>query len=269
MNEMGDKIEVVPRVNVLGVGVHAVNMKTAVKRIMDAAVKREKGYVCVTGAHGVIESLRDEALARIHNRSFLTVPDGMPVVWSGCLQGFRKMGRIYGPDMMLEVMRATAGARGQDRRLTHFLYGGKEGVAPRLKLALESLVPGVEIVGTYTPPFGPLNEEQFRGFDMLLRQLKPDFLWVGLSTPKQERFMAEMSGRLHASVMLGVGAAFDIHLGLIKDAPACMKRAGLQWLHRLCSEPRRLWRRYAVIVPLFACHSFLQLAGFKSYSMQE
>ena len=253
-----------PRANVLGVGVSAVNPKSAVERLIGAASQKEKGYVCVTGVHGVIESQDDASLKDIQNNSLLTVPDGMPTVWVGRLTGHKTMRRVYGPDLMLDLCEATV-----QSGHTHFLYGGQEGVADDLKIELERRFPGLQVVGTYCPPFRPLNEEEEAALQAQVAACKPDFLWVGISTPKQERFMSGYINKLDTHVMLGVGAAFDMHLGRINDAPRWMKQTGLQWFHRLCQEPRRLWKRYLINNPRFIARITLQLLGIVRYPLKE
>lgn len=223
----------------------------------------DKGYVCVTGVHGVMESRSDPGLRAILNRAYLCVPDGMPTVWVGRLQGHRRMQRVYGPDYMLELCRISLlhGYR-------HFLYGGAPGVAEMVKTKLEARMPWLRIVGTYTPPFGPLTAQQECELAAIVAQKKPDIFWVGLSTPKQERFMARYLERLEVKLMAGVGAAFDLHAGLRSDAPGWMKHCGLQWLHRLGQEPRRLGPRYLRNNPRFAWEICGQLAGWKRFEAQ-
>ncbi len=250
------------RANVLGVGVHGVNMETAVAAIERAARDRRKGYVCVTGVHGVSEAQHDEALRRIHNRAFLVVPDGMPMVWVGRAQGLRDMRRVYGPDLMLEICRRSVATGTR-----HFLYGGRQGVADELADRLLTLFPGIQITGTYCPPFRPLNPAEEQDLVQRVTEARPDYFWIGLSTPKQEKFAAAWLDRLDATVMLGVGAAFDLHTGRMTDAPAWMKNTGLQWLHRLAQEPRRLARRYLVNNPLFVLRILLQFAGMRRRSL--
>lgn len=242
------------RANVLGVGVHAINMEQAVATIDLAVRNRRKGYVCVTGVHGVMEAQSDSKFKEILNNSLLTTPDGMPTVWVGRLQGFQSMDRVYGPDLMLEVCRLS-----EERGYTHFFYGGTEGIAEKLADTLRMLYPGINIVGMNTPPFRPLNPAEEQALQDDVRKTRPDFVWVGLSTPKQERFMADHIGALDCTLMLGVGAAFDVHTGVTKDAPQWVKRAGLQWLHRLLQEPGRLWRRYLTNNPKFIFNIILQL----------
>jgi N-acetylglucosaminyldiphosphoundecaprenol N-acetyl-beta-D-mannosaminyltransferase len=248
--------------NVLGVGVDIVDISRATTACQEMIVSGRRGYVCVTGVHGVMEAQRNPEFRTILNNSFLTVPDGMPLVWVGHLQACHGISRVYGPDLMIELCRSSV--RPGHR---HFLYGGNEGVAQHLASNLRRRFPGLQIVGTYTPPFRPLSRDEEREFVKIVAACKPDVIWVGLSTPKQERFMARYLNQLDTKVMIGVGAAFDIHTGRIKDAPMWMKMAGLQWLHRLLQEPRRLWKRYLVNNPIFLVRIALQLAGVTRYRL--
>jgi N-acetylglucosaminyldiphosphoundecaprenol N-acetyl-beta-D-mannosaminyltransferase len=250
------------RVNVLGVGLSVLNLELAARAVERALAEKNKGYVCVTGVHGVMEAQKDPAFRAILNHSFLNTPDGMPMVWIGRLNGFREMDRVYGPDLMLLICET---ARQQGR--THFLYGGGEGVAQELKRKLEEKVPGIKIVGTYTPPFRPLTPQEESGLIGLVREAKPDIVWVGLSTPKQEKFMARYADKLDATLFFGVGAAFDFHAGKVRQAPRWIQRSGLEWLFRLCCEPRRLWRRYLNNNPRFAFRFFCQWTGLKKYAL--
>jgi N-acetylglucosaminyldiphosphoundecaprenol N-acetyl-beta-D-mannosaminyltransferase len=251
-----------PRANVLGVGVSAVNMEQAIGLFRSWFGNGARGYVCVTSVHGVMEAQKDPGLRQILNRSLLTTPDGMPTVWVGKLQGFSKMDRVYGPDLMAGVCRLSC-----EKGYTHFLCGGGPGIAGRLKEALTARFPGLKVVGTYTPPFRPLNaEEETELFEQVSR-VKPDIFWVGLSTPKQERFMAQYLPKIEAKIMVGVGAAFDYHTGMIKDSPAWMKRAGLQWAHRLAQDPGRLTKRYLRHNPAFLWKIGLQLVGLSKYTL--
>lgn len=253
---------VLPRANVLGIGVHAVNMSSTLVALGTALANRSKGYVCVTGVHGVMEARRDPALRAILKRALLVVPDGMPTVWMGRLQNNPQMRRAFGPDLMLAVM---GDARLQN--YSHFLYGGDIGVAEQLKHNLQSRFPGASIVGTFTPPFRPLTSEESCDLRERIARLRPDIVWVGLSTPKQEVFMAEFLSRLDATLMIGVGAAFDFHTGRLKDSPQWVKQAGLQWAHRLLQEPRRLWKRYLLNNPLFLVLAVLQLTGLRRFPL--
>jgi N-acetylglucosaminyldiphosphoundecaprenol N-acetyl-beta-D-mannosaminyltransferase len=237
-------------------------MSTAVQTLDQAVRDNIKGYVCVTGVHGVMESQSDETLRQALNSAFLNVPDGMPLVWVGHLQKFKDMERVYGPDLMKAVCEISV-----QKEYTHFFYGGNVGIAEELKTAIEQYFPGIRIVGTYTPPFRPLNENEENELIEQVAKSKPDFFWVGLSTPKQEAFMAKYLSRLDVTIMFGVGAAFDIHTGHIKDAPDWMKSSGLQWLHRLLQEPRRLAKRYLINNPIFIWKIMNQSIGTRKYEL--
>ncbi len=198
----------------------------------------------------------------ILNGAFLCTPDGMPMVWAGKLDGHRDMSRVYGPDLMLEVCAwsETSGCR-------HFFYGGADGVAELLAQKLKAKFPRLEIAGTFTPPFRALNADEEEKLREQIRAARPDIFWVGLSTPKQEKFMAEFLPKLDATLMIGVGAAFDFHSGRVRQAPRWMQRSGLEWFYRLGSEPRRLAKRYFRNNPLFVLKFSRQLAGWKKYSL--
>jgi N-acetylglucosaminyldiphosphoundecaprenol N-acetyl-beta-D-mannosaminyltransferase len=254
----------VQRANVLGVGVSAIDLAQCAQLILEAVRQNRKGYVAVTGVHGVSEAQTDREFRRILNSAFLNTPDGMPMTWVGRLQGFKKMDRVYGPDLMLELCGAS-----MDGSVRHFLYGGAPGVAEALRSSLESRFPGVCVCGTYTPPFRPLNPEEESELVTQVNSLRPDIFWVGLSTPKQERFMAAYLHKLPVKIMIGVGAAFDIHSGRVRQAPYWMQRSGLEWFFRLCQEPGRLWKRYLIKNPLFAARILAQFTGLRRYSIVE
>ena len=249
------------RVNVLGVGISAVSMHDAVERSLALLSSQSQGYVCVTGVHGVIVAQEDEEFRNILNNSYLTTPDGMPTLWLGHLQGYKQMTRVYGPDYMLSLC-----SNGIPAGLRHFLYGGKPGVAEALRASLLERFPNLQIVGTFTPPFRKLTVQEEDSLTAQLEASRVDVLWVGLSTPKQERFMADYYGRLPVKLMVGVGAAFDLLSGNLTEAPDWMKRTGFQWLYRLIKEPRRLWRRYLKNNPLFIILTILQLTRLKEYT---
>ena len=204
----------IPRVNVLGVGISVLNLRSAGDAITEAITQQRKGYICVTGVHGVSEAQHDPAFKDILNQSFLTTPDGVPMVWCGKKEGHREMKRVYGPDLMLQVLE-----EGTASGVKHYFYGGREGVALMLKEKLEARFPGLLINGCYCPPFRDLHPEETQALCDELRELKPDIIWVGLSTPKQERFMAKYLPLLDTTLMFGVGAAFDSHAGLMPQAP--------------------------------------------------
>lgn len=235
------------RVDILGVEVSAVGMDDVCAAVERWIERGERRYVCVTGVHGIMESRRDERLRRIHNESGLTVPDGMPTVWAGRYVGAQEIDRVYGPEMMLAICERAA-----RRGWRSFFYGGGPGTAERLERTMRERFPGLETAGAYTPPFGEPTREQDREATEAIDASGADLVWVGLSTPRQERWMAEHVERLtRPCVLLGVGAAFDVNAGLRRDAPRWVGRLGMQWLYRLAQEPRRLWRRYLVNNPAF------------------
>jgi N-acetylglucosaminyldiphosphoundecaprenol N-acetyl-beta-D-mannosaminyltransferase len=251
------------RVNVLGVGISVLNLKTALDEIAAAVRERRKGYICVRDAHGVMLAQKDAAFRRILNEAFLCTPDGMPMVWMGRLRGHREMSRVYGPDLMLEVC-----AWSEKNPCRHFFYGGVEGVAGLLAKKLKEKFPKLEVIGTYTPPFRPLNAGEEKELQEMISVAKPDIMWVGLSTPKQEKFMVEFLPKLDVTLMIGVGAAFDFHAGRVRQAPRWMQRSGLEWLFRMACEPRRLGKRYLKNNPLFALKIAAQLSGLKKYPLE-
>jgi len=252
----------ITRANVLGVGISAISMADAV-HYSDALLQNgRRGYICVTGVHGVMEAQEDKQFRNILNSSFLTTPDGMPTVWVGHLQGFKNMTRVYGPDFMLEMCKMSV-----QRGYKHFLYGGKPGIADDLKEVLLTRFPGLQITGTFTPPFRPLTSAEQVDLAKMLADSEADILWCGLSTPKQERFMADYFSKLPAKLLVGVGAAFDINSGHLKDAPSWMKKSGLQWFFRLLTEPRRLASRYLKNNPRFLWLMCLQLSGIRKFTL--
>jgi N-acetylglucosaminyldiphosphoundecaprenol N-acetyl-beta-D-mannosaminyltransferase len=246
--------------NVLGVRVEALDMKRTLQRIKDALAERSRGYVCMAGVHGIMEAQRDPNVGLAYANAMMTLPDGRPTVWVGQWQGHDWMRQVTGPDLMLEVFR-----RKEFTGYSHFLYGGKEGIAEELAGKLTRQFPWTRIAGTYTPPFRDLSYGEAQDLIRRIRRLKPDIIWVGISTPKQELFMRNYLPLLETTLMFGVGAAFDFHTGRIKDCSEWVKRAGLQWLHRLLQDPRHLWWRYLRNNPAFLWKIALQLAGWRAY----
>jgi N-acetylglucosaminyldiphosphoundecaprenol N-acetyl-beta-D-mannosaminyltransferase len=249
--------------DVLGVDLSAINMNSAIDLTERWIATRKSAYICMTGVHGVMEAQSNEHLRRVLNGAFINAPDGMPMSWVGWLQGHRQMNRVYGPDFMADLCRLSV-----SKGYRHYLYGGQPGVARQLKIALQKRFPGLQVVGTCTPPFRSLTPEEEIRLLNDVQNSRPDILWVGLSTPKQECFMAEYVDRLCVPLMVGVGAAFDYHTGRVDDAPAWMKRAGLQWLHRLMQEPGRLWKRYLLNNPAFVWGITLQFLKLRNYGRQ-
>ncbi len=260
---MSDESIEYPRFNVLGVGVSRINLDSARRAIIEAVRQGRKGYVCVTGVHGVCEAQEDREFNRILNRAYLNTPDGMPLVWLGKCRFGKRVSRVYGPDLMLGICEAT-----RETGATHYFYGGKPGVAKRLSQRLEARFPGLQVRGSYAPPFRDLTSHEERELVEEISRLRPDLFWVGLSTPKQERFMAAFLPKLTTTLMLGVGAAFDFHSDEVRQAPRWIQRSGFEWLFRLFQEPRRLSGRYLRNNPLFLFRLLQQLSGLKKYPIE-
>lgn len=250
---------ITPTFSVLGVRVCAVQTNDTIAQIEKWISARDTGrYVAVTGMHGVSEARHDSRFREILNSADLVVPDGMPLVWLGRWHGYPLRRRVYGPELMETFCRVTG------QRYRHFFYGGATGVAQHLASTLRQRF-GITVVGTYTPPFRPLTDEEESDVAARVKEAAPDVLWVGLSTPRQERWMYEHRNSLTVPVMLGVGAAFDLNCGRLRRAPAWMRENGLEWLFRLLVEPRRLWKRYLVTIPSSIWSVSLELLRFKTY----
>lgn len=248
-----------PRYNVLGVGVSTLTLAQVRDLVVGVRGKLRRGYICLGTAHGLTEARRDPELRRIFNAAWLTTPDGMPLVWLGPAG----VERVYGPDLMLAVCEA-----GRAAHLRHYFFGGVPGVAEELQRRLVARFPGLEVVGTFTPPFRPLGAAETEALRADIARTRPDIVWVGLGTPKQERFMAQHWRELDAGVLIGVGAAFDFHSGRVRQAPRWMQRSGLEWLFRLATEPRRLGPRYVITNPLFALRVIAQALGLRQYPIE-
>ncbi|HEY1578311.1 MAG TPA: WecB/TagA/CpsF family glycosyltransferase [Terracidiphilus sp.] len=248
--------------DVLGVRVEAVGMSGALAKIESGLKNRIKGYICMAGVHGIMEAQRSPAVLKAYADSWMNLPDGMPMVWVGKWQGHNSIERVTGPDLMLEIFR-----RRQFAQFSHFLYGGKPGIAQKLADNMSRQFPWVRIVGTHTPPFRDLTPDEERDLISTLRRLKPSIIWIGISTPRQELFMQRYLPLLETSLVFGVGAAFDYHTGRIKDCAEWVKRAGLQWLHRLIQDPRHLLWRYVRNNPAFICQIGLQVMGLRNYGV--
>ena len=253
-------------VNILGVNIMSSTMELVLETILDVLNSdfHESKHVCATSVHGVIESQSDLHLRTILNKAFITHPDGKPLAWAGRLLGAKDMEQIKGPDFILKVCEVTA-----QMNVKHFFYGGNTGVAEELANTLSDRYPGFKVAGFYSPPFKPLDENEKKYIITLINDSHADIVWVGLSTPKQEKWIYEFAPLLNVKLLFSVGAAFDFHTGRIKIAPAWMQWIGMEWFFRLLSEPNRLWRRYTKIVPLFIIYFLLQYTGLKRYSIND
>ena len=226
------------------------------RRLKPAEIAR---YVCVTSVHGVIMAQDDPEMARILNEADVATPDGMPIVWALRSFGHKQQQRVYGPTLMVEVCRKAAKSG-----MRIFLYGGCPNTLTSLTKNLSARFPELQIAGVYCPPFRPLTDEENREVEQQIRESDADLVFVGISTPKQEKWMYTHRRSFPGVTMIGVGAAFDFLSGKTKQAPNWMQRTGMEWLFRLIMEPGRLWRRYLLItprfLPLWALQRFRMLA---------
>jgi len=245
-----------PRTRILGVDVIAAPFDEVIGVVQGilSSERRRCAILCPTGVHGLIEADEDPELRRLLNSAELTVADGMPLVFVSRVLGHAAAERAFGPEVMLAILE-----RGVRYGTKHYLYGGREGVAEKLRSHLTNEFPELQVVGTFCPPFRSLTSEELSDVASRINASGADVVWVGLSTPKQERWAAQMRDRLDAKLICTVGAAFDYHTGSIRQAPVWMKAFALEWLFRLLQEPRRLWRRYVKIVPRFLGLMCLQL----------
>ena len=238
---------------VLGVPIDVVGWDAALSRISTWAAARESRYVCICNSHSVVTAGQDAAFGRIIEAADMATPDGAPVARMLRILGFPAQQRINGPDLMWKYCEQAA-LRGE----SIYLYGGLPDTLALLQQRLKAAFPGLFIAGAYSPPFRLATAEEDEADVARINAAGAGTVWVSLGCPKQEQWMAAHRGRVNA-VMIGVGAAFDYHAGTIKRAPKWMQNAGLEWLHRLCSEPRRLWRRYLVTNTLFIAGAASQL----------
>jgi len=239
--------------DVIGTFIDAVTWDSAVRIISGWASNAESRYVCICNAHSVVTGTLDSLFRRVLDESDLSTPDGAPVAWFLRRTGYPDQERINGPDLMWKYCEVAA-SRGEPI----FLYGGAQETLEMLVVRLRAEFPSLRIAGAYSPPFRALSESEDEEIVSLINASGAKTVWVSLGCPKQEIWMANHRGRIKA-VMIGVGAAFDYHAGTIKRAPLWFQRNGLEWLHRLSSEPRRLWRRYLVTNSIFLVKAIRQL----------
>jgi N-acetylglucosaminyldiphosphoundecaprenol N-acetyl-beta-D-mannosaminyltransferase len=245
------------------VRINAVQIGQVVERMKGWIRERDGCHsIAATSMHGIVEAQHDSSFKEILNSTDLVVPDGMPLVWLGRHQGHLLRRRVYGPDLLLTFCEESA-----KKGYRHFFYGGEPGVAERLGASLKARFPGLNVVGMCSPPFRQLSANEEEEMIGMIGRAAPDVLWVGLGTPKQERWMHEHKGRLRVPVLVGVGAAFDMLSGRRKQAPRLLREHGLEWFFRLLQEPRRLWRRYLVYGSKFIAYLLLESLRLKNFQV--
>lgn len=236
----------IPIVNVLGVHIGVLTPDRLIQEVESMVAENQHGYISFAGVHGVMECQRDPSLMTVFNEAAIAAPDGMPMVWAARHAGVTGGSRCYGPDCMLMACRLA-----ETKGWPIYLYGGKEGVASILATRLRSQFPNLHISGTHSPPFRPLTQSDVDDEIAMINNSGARLVFVGIGTPKQDRWMADRMASLQANVLFGVGAAFDFHAGMVRQAPKWMRNSGLEWLFRMMTEPRRLFGRYARNNPAF------------------
>lgn len=237
-----------PTVKVLEIPMFAGDITTATSLIIDDCKngKRENKCVSATGAHGLVFAHKNSEFKSTLNKFYLNLPDGMPGVWVGRIKGASSMKRCYGPSFFESVLRQTS-----ELPITHFFCGGNEGVAESLKEEVKKKFANSNIVGTYCPPYLGVNDFDYSEIAKLIQNTKANIVWIGLSTPKQELFAKRLAMKTNANFIITVGAAFDFHTNRVRQAPPFIQKIGMEWFFRLLMEPKRLYKRYLEIVPLF------------------
>ncbi|MBW8001341.1 MAG: WecB/TagA/CpsF family glycosyltransferase [Planctomycetes bacterium] len=232
--------------NILGVCFDLIGYPSVMQQIFDWKEQELHKIITITNPHSVILCCNDEQMQKATNSAALTLPDGIGIILAAKILGYAHHGRVSGPDLMLKCCE-----KGIEKNYRHFFYGGAQGIAEKLAERLSDKYPGLQIAGTYSPPFRQLSEQEDAEIVDLINSASPDILWVGLGAPKQEKWMSGHVGRIKAAAMIGVGAAFDFHSGNIKRAPQWLQNCHLEWLHRLLANPMRMWQRYLVNGPIF------------------
>ena len=248
-----------PARSILGMTVHGTSYAHASQLVTDWALDHASRYVCVATVNNVMEAYDSPQFRRVMNEADLVTPDGMPLVWGLKLLGYRGASRVYGPDLTPVVLRMA-----MENRIPVGFYGSSQPVLDRLLQAIANRFPALEIAYAFSPPFRPLTREEDEAIVDAINRSGARILFIGLNTPKQDFWMAQHRGRVQA-VMLGVGAAFDFLAGTKSQAPRWMMRIGLEWLYRVATEPRRLWKRYLKHNPRFVVFFTLQLLGWRKF----
>ncbi len=258
--EMSFQTAASPRLNLLGVHVTAFDLTTAVAEMAQAVHENRRVFASTCPVYTLMQGHeRPEVRAALNGAGWVT-PDGMPVVWALRLMGAATVGRVYGPDLMWALTELSA-----QRGYAQFYLGGAPGVADQLAQVMQARFPGLKVAGAFCPPFRELTPVEEETMIEQVNASGAHLVWVGLGSPKQDLWMARYRPRLTPPLLIGVGAAFDFFTGRQPQAPRWMQTNGLEWLFRLMSEPRRLWRRYLVYNPKFIWQLALQLAGLRRY----
>ena len=246
-----------PKINILDIPVFAGKFQESIDLVLEHYDFAENDCISATGAHGIVHSSDDKNFKKILQNFYLNLPDGMPNVWIGKLKGKKMAERCYGPDFFAGLLKASS-----SKNINHFFCGGKEGVASELKLACEKKFGNYNVVGTYSPPFLPIDKYDYTQIAKDISLNKTDIVWIGIGTPKQEQFAYRLSKYTSVKYIITVGAAFDFHIGALKQAPKWIQKIGMEWFFRLMVEPKRLFKRYFYIVPRYIYLNLLDFIKF-------
>jgi len=247
----------IPKVNIAGIPIFAGRFSDAIHLVLYNLDKAKNLCISATGAHGIVHSNDHIKFKKVLQSFYLNLPDGMPNVWIGKLKGKKNAERCYGPDFFADLLKATS-----NKNINHFFCGGKEDVASKLKSACENKFGNYNIVGTFSPPFLPIDQYDYAQIAEKITNYKTDIVWIGISTPKQEQFAYHLSKHTKVKYIITVGAAFDFHIGAIKQAPSWIQKIGMEWFFRLLVEPKRLFKRYFYIVPKYIYLNLLDFIKF-------
>ncbi len=252
-------------VKVLGINLFESGIEQALDLVTEQC-KKDRSNFCIsaTSAHGIIMAQKNLEFKTVLNSFYLNLPDGMPGVWVGRLKGATDMRRCYGPDFFKEMILKTA-----DKPVKHFFCGGKEGVSEELRKTCKEKFGNSNVVGNYFLPFREMSDDEIKELAQKIDSLNTNIVWIGISTPKQEIFAYRLSKFTNVHFLCTVGAAFDFHIGKVGQAPKWIQKIGLEWFFRLTQEPKRLWKRYIEIVPLFILYNFLEIAECKFFENKE
>lgn len=242
----------IPTCNIMGVDIAAINMEWLLNYIKDNLMQIKGDYICVSNVHTVVTSYENAEYCAIQNNGLMAIPDGGPLATVGKKRGYFQMERTPGPDLMEEIFKLSS-----TKKYNHFFYGSTEETLELIYKHLTIRYPEIRIVGMYSPPFRPLSEEEDKIIVNKINKVNPDFVWIGLGAPKQEKWMSAHQGKVNG-LMIGVGAGFDYCAENIKRAPTWMQKNNMEWMYRLFQDPKRLFKRYWSTNVKFIWNAFIK-----------
>lgn len=228
----------IPTCNILGVNIAAIDMQWLLNFLNKNISILTGDYICVSNVHTTVTAYEDQEYLRVQNGGIMAIPDGGPLSTVGQKRGYKNMKRTTGPSLMGEIFKISV-----EKGYRHYFYGSTQDTLDKLKCELVGKYPGIQIVGMYNPPFRPMTDDEDKVIVAQINEVNPDFVWVGLGAPKQEKWMAAHQGKI-SGLMIGVGAGFDYYAGNIERAPEWMQKSNMEWFYRLLQDPKRLFSRY-------------------------